>query len=392
MTRKIQVPLFDLKTQYAELKSEIEPALREVIESQHFILGPQVDELEKEIADYCQARHAIGCASGSDALLLALMAYDIGPGDEVICPSYTFFATAGAIARLGARPVFIDIEPTTYNLDIAALEKAIASCTQLKAIIPVHLYGQAVDLDAVIALANKARVPVIEDAAQAIGATDARGIRVGVRGAIGCFSFFPTKNLGGFGDGGIVTTQDETLAQKLKILRVHGMEPKYYHSHLGINSRLDALQATVLRVKLRHLDRWHHARQKNAAFYDRFFLEAGAQDTSTPLAQNSKLALRIPKGTTSPATHIYNQYVIRVPSQKRDALRTALAENGIGTEIYYPVPLHQQECFAYLGYKAGSLPESEAAARETIALPIFPELTQEQLEHVAQNVVAFLHK
>lgn len=392
MTRKIQAPLFDLKTQYAELKAEIEPAMREVIESQHFILGPQVDELEKEIADYCQARYAIGCASGSDALLLALMAYDIGPGDEVICPSYTFFATAGAIARLGARPVFIDIEPTTYNLDIAALEKTIASCTRLKAIIPVHLYGQAVDLDAVLALANKAGVPVIEDAAQAIGATDARGVRVGVRGAIGCFSFFPTKNLGGFGDGGILTTQNEKLAQKLKILRVHGMEPKYYHSHLGINSRLDAIQATVLRVKLRHLDRWHGARQKNAAFYDKFFREAGAKDSGTPLSQNSKIALRIPKGSAVPATHIYNQYVIRVPSEKRDAMRAYLADNGVGTEIYYPVPLHLQECFAYLGYKAGALPESEAAARETIALPIFPELTQEQLEHVAQNVAAFLRQ
>lgn len=389
MAQKIQVPLFDLKAQYAELKNEIQAALQEVIESQHFILGPQVEDLEKEIAEYCRVRFAIGCASGSDALLLALMAHDIGPGDEVICPSYTFFATAGAIARLGARPVFIDIEPTTYNLDLAALEKAIARCPRLKAIIPVHLYGQAVDLDAILDLANAKRVPVIEDAAQAIGATDARGVRVGARGAIGCFSFFPTKNLGGFGDGGILTTQDEALAKKLAILRVHGMQPKYYHSHLGINSRLDALQAAVLRVKLRHLDRWHHARQTNADFYDKFFRAAGAQDSATPLAAPSPIALRIPKPSTPPATHIYNQYVIRVPSEKRDALRAHLAANGIGTEIYYPVPLHLQECFAYLGYKAGDLPESEAAARETIALPIFPELSQAQLEAVATQVVGF---
>ncbi len=390
MAQKIQVPLFDLKLQYAELKDEIQAALQDVIESQHFILGPQVEELENEIAAYCRVPYAIGCASGSDAILLALMAYEIGPGDEVICPSYTFFATAGAIARLGARPIFVDIEPTTYNLDIAALEKAIARCTRLKAILPVHLYGQSVDLDAVLDLANAKQVPVIEDAAQAIGATDARGVRVGARGAIGCFSFFPTKNLGGFGDGGILTTQDETIAKTLKILRVHGMEPKYYHSHLGINSRLDALQAAVLRVKLRHLDRWHHARQDNAAFYDTFFRNAGALDSGTPLAASSPLAMRIPKPCAAPSTHIYNQYVIRVPSEKRDALRAYLAANGIGTEIYYPVPLHLQDCFVYLGYKEGDLPESEAAARETIALPIFPELSKAQREAVATHVVEFL--
>jgi dTDP-4-amino-4,6-dideoxygalactose transaminase len=383
------VPLLDLKIQYAALKEEILAAMDEVLASQHFILGPQVAALEAEVSSYVGARHAVGCASGSDAILLALMALGIGPGDEVICPAYTFFSTAGTIARLGARPIFVDLDPTTYNMDPVLARQAAESCSRLRAFMPVHLYGQAADMDAYLGLSAQFGVPLIEDAAQAIGTRDATGAPVGVRGTIGCFSFFPTKNLGGFGDGGLVTTGDEELAELMRILRVHGGKPKYHHQIIGLNSRLDALQAAVLRVKLAHLDAWHEARRANADHYDRLFHEAGAQTSAAPLAAGG-LPIRTPLRLDPPSTHIYNQYVVRVPASIRDDLRRHLTESGIGTEIYYPIPLHLQSCFSYLGGRPGDLPESEAAALETIALPIFPELTVEQLDHVAKTVIAYV--
>jgi dTDP-4-amino-4,6-dideoxygalactose transaminase len=388
-TVAVNVPLLDLKAQYASMKGEIAAAINEVVESQHFIMGPVIQALEKEIAAYCGAKHAIGCASGSDALLLALMALGVGPGDEVICPSYTFFATGGSIARIGAKPIYADIDPATYNMDPAHVGALARKCKRLKAIMPVHLYGQAADMDAYLDLGREFGVPIIEDAAQAIGTLDAGGALVGSRGTIGCFSFFPSKNLGGFGDGGIMTTNDDRLADLLGILRVHGGKPKYYHKVIGINSRLDALQAAVLRVKLRHLDSWHAGRAKNAAFYDRAFAEAGASTSASSMAE-ADLPVLTPQPASAPARHIYNQYVIRVPAAQRDELRDRLTKAGVGTEIYYPVPLHLQECFAYLGGAKGDLPESEAAANETIALPIYPELTRAQLQHVVNAVVDFL--
>ncbi|MBX3322070.1 MAG: DegT/DnrJ/EryC1/StrS family aminotransferase [Phycisphaeraceae bacterium] len=389
MSQKPTVPLLDLKAQYASLREEIEPVIRQVVEAQWFIMGPEVSTLEKEIAAYCGTKHAIGCASGSDALLLALMALDVGPGDEVLCPSFTFFATGGAVARLGAKPVYVDIDPVTYNMCPKHARAMAKTCTRLKAIMPVHLFGQAVDMDEFLEIGKELNVPIIEDAAQAIGTRDKHGITVGSRGTIGCFSFFPSKNLGGFGDGGIITTNDDELAAKMGILRIHGGQPKYYHSIIGINSRLDALQAAILRIKLRHLESWHAGRQANAAFYDEQFAKAGATTSATPL-NSQGLALRTPAPAPRTARHIYNQYVIRVPGSIRDELRAHLQAEGIGTEIYYPVPLHMQECFAYLGQGEGALPESEAAAAETIALPIYPELTVEQKQHVVQTTAAFV--
>lgn len=389
MSKPIHVPLLDLKSQYQRLREEISAAVNEVMESQYFILGPKVTAFEHSVAAYTGAKHAIGCASGSDAILLALMAIDIQPGDEIICPAYTFFATGGSIARLGAVPVYADIDPVTYNLDPGHVRETAKRCTRLKAIMPVHLYGQACDMDAFLALGRELNVPIIEDAAQAIGTLDETGAQVGTRGLIGCFSFFPSKNLGGFGDGGIITTNDDTLAESLSILRVHGGKPKYYHKVIGINSRLDAIQAVVLDIKLRSLDQWHAGRQRNAGFYDRAFAAAGATTTATPLAAGG-FPLRTPMPAGAPARHIYNQYCIRVPADIRDDLRQHLQDHHIGTEIYYPVPLHLQECFAYLGGRAGDLPESEAAARETIALPIYPELSEEQLAHVANTIIAFI--
>jgi dTDP-4-amino-4,6-dideoxygalactose transaminase len=386
---KPRVPLLDLRAQYASIRDEVDAAIRGVVESQAFILGPEVDALEREIAAYCRARFAVGCASGSDALLLALVALGVEPGDEVICPAYTFFATGGAIARLGAVPVFADIEPFSYNLDPEAARAAARRCKRLKALMPVHLFGQSADLAAFESLGRELGVPVIEDAAQAIGTCDAQGQRIGARGAIACFSFFPSKNLGAFGDGGIVTTDDEALAHRMRILRVHGSEPKYYHHVIGFNSRLDALQAAIVRVKLRHLDGWTKRRQENAAFYDDAFLRAGATRSGRG-AFPATLPLRIPACSPAPAVHIYNQYVIRVPAERRDPLRQHLAAEGIGTEIYYPVGLHLQKCFTYLGYAPGSLPETESAANETIAIPIYPELTPPQLEHVVGTIVTFL--
>ncbi|GAB4385705.1 MAG: DegT/DnrJ/EryC1/StrS family aminotransferase [Phycisphaerales bacterium] len=392
MSQNITVPLLDLKAQYAGIRHEIEPVIRKVIEDQWFIMGPEVAGLEEEVAAYLGVRHAVGCASGSDALLLAAMALGIGPGDEVICPAYTFFATAGSLARLGIRPVFADIDPVSYNMDPAHVRTLASGCRRLKAIMPVHLFGQAADMDAYLALGEEFGVPVIEDAAQAIGTKDATGTMVGTRGVMGCFSFFPSKNLGGFGDGGMVTTNDDELAHKLRLLRNHGAEPKYYHAMVGLNSRLDALQATVLRVKLRHLESWHAARAANAAFYDRRFAAAGAKSSTVPL-NGDGLALRTPAPASPPARHIYNQYVVRVPAEIRDDARKHLQAAGIGTEIYYPVPLNMQECFAYLGQNSpDDLPESQRAAGETIALPIYPELTEEQKQHVVDTLVSFVRR
>jgi dTDP-4-amino-4,6-dideoxygalactose transaminase len=389
MADPITVPLLDLKAQHATIRDEVMKAIEKVIEDQWFIMGPEVKGLEEEIAAYCSTRFAVGCASGTDAILLALMALDVGPGDEVICPSYTFFATGGSIHRLGAKPVFVDIDPTTYNMDPAAVEAAAARCTRLKAIMPVHLYGQAVDMDAYLCIGKTLGVPIVEDAAQAIGTEDAGGKRAGSRGRIGCFSFFPSKNLGTFGDGGICTTDDADLAERLSILRLHGGKPKYYHRVVGLNSRLDALHAAVLRVKLPHLDGWTAGRQANAAWYDKAFAAAGAQTSAVPLAEGG-FPLRTPHPADAPARHIYNQYVIRVPADMRDGLREELTSRKVGTEIYYPVPLHLQECFAHLGHSTGDLPHSELAAGETLALPIYPELTEAQREHVVATVIAFV--
>lgn len=369
----MNVPLLDLKEQNDKLRPEIEAALARVLDTNSFILGGEVAELEKELAAYCGTKYAIGCASGSDAILLALMAFDIGAGDEVITTPYSFFATASAITRLGATPVFVDIDPVTYNLDISMLESAITERT--KAIQPVHLYGQCADMTELGAMASKHGVPVVEDAAQAIGAAE-NGTLAGAMGAIGCFSFYPSKNLGGMGDGGFVTTNDGVLAKKLLALRVHGSEVKYYHKYVGLNSRLDGFQGAVLRVKLPHLDAWTNARRENAARYRRLFTDAGLTE---------QVGLPSERDGTK---HIYNQYIVRVPN-RRDDLRVRLTEQGIGTDIYYPVPLHLQECFSYLGYKSGDMPESERAAAETLALPIYPELRAEQQEYVVNEIANF---
>ncbi len=385
----VRVPLLDLRPQYAGLREEIAEAIQGVLDSQQFVLGPEVEALEAEVAAYSGAAHGVGCASGSDALLLPLMALGVGPGDQVVVPTYTFFSTAGSVYRLGAEPVFADIEPRTYNATPETLARAAERCTRLKAIMPVHLYGQAADVDGIAALGASLGVPVYEDAAQAIGAEDARGRRVGGAGQTACFSFFPTKNLGSFGEGGMVTTDDPDLARELRQLRVHGMEPKYYHAKVGLNARLHALQAAVLRVKLRHLEPWQEARRRNASHYDELFRNAGARTSAVPLAEGG-LPLRVPAIPEEPVRHVFNQYVVRVPAERRDALRAHLTEHRIGSEIYYPVPLHLQECFRELGGKPGDLPESEAAARETLALPIFPELEKRQREHVAATIVDFL--
>lgn len=391
MSEPITVPLLDLKAQFAPMRAEILAAMAKVADDQWFIMGPEVKGLEEEIATYCRAKRAIGCASGTDALLLALMAIGVRPGDEIICPSYTFFATGGSISRLGCRPVFVDIDPVTYNMDPAAVREAAKRCTRLRAIMPVHLFGQSVDMKAYDALGKALGVPIIEDAAQAIGAEDPNGIRAGSLGLVGCFSFFPSKNLGGFGDGGICTTSDDRVADYLDIARVHGGKPKYYHRFVGVNSRLDALQAAVIRIKLRSLDGWTAGRQRNASFYSDAFRRAGALPTGTPWSEG-ELPLRFPAPAAPGARHVWNQYCIRVPAEIRDALRQELTDRKIGTEIYYPVPLHLQECFADLGYRPGSLPETEAAAHESLALPIFTELTDAQKTHVAHTVIEFCRR
>jgi dTDP-4-amino-4,6-dideoxygalactose transaminase len=365
----MHVPLLDLKAQYKTIKPEIDAAIAEVLESQHFILGPKVEQCEKAVAAYSNCSQGVGVTSGSDALLICLMAENIGPGDEVITTPYTFFATAGAIARVGAVPVFVDIDPKTYNIDASAVGAKVTKRT--RAIIPVHLYGQMCDMDAIMNVAKEHGLVVIEDAAQAIGA-EYKGRRAGSIGEYGCFSFFPSKNLGGAGDGGMVVTNDATRAEKLKILRGHGSKPKYYHKVIGGNFRLDAIQAAIVNTKLAHLDSWTAARQRNAAQYDSLFKEAG-------------LPVQLPAVTAN--RHIFNQYVIRVSG--RDQLQSYLQKNGVGTEVYYPVPMHLQECFAYLGCKRGDFPESEGAASETLALPIHPELTSEQARYVVDCVRGF---
>lgn len=369
----MNVPLLDLKEQNNLLRPEIEAALGRVLDTNAFILGGEVAALEKELADYCQTKHAIGCASGSDALLLALMALDVQPGDEVITTPYSFFATVSSITRLGAVPVFVDIEPDTYNIDPAKIEEKISERT--KAIEPVHLYGQCADMDAINAVCKKHNVAVVEDAAQAIGAEE-NGVRAGAMSEIGCFSFYPSKNLGGMGDGGFMTTNDDAIASKLNALRNHGSEERYYHTWVGVNSRLDGFQGAILRVKLPHLDTWTERRRANADLYRELFTDAGlAEEIGLPIEREN-------------CRHIYNQFVIRVQN-RRDDLRSFLTGQGIGTDIYYPVPLHLQECFAYLGYREGDLPESERAARETLALPIYPELGREQQEYVVDKIAEF---
>jgi dTDP-4-amino-4,6-dideoxygalactose transaminase len=369
----MQVPLLDLKAQYATIKAEVEAAISEVMASQQFILGPKVVACESAIAKYSACAHGIGVSSGSDALLVCMMAENIGPGDEVITTPYTFFATAGAIARLGATPVFVDIDPTTYNLNCSQIAPKITSRT--RAIIPVHLYGQMADMDAVMKLATEHQLVVIEDAAQAIGA-EYKGRRAGSIGNYGCISFFPSKNLGAAGDGGMVVTNDAERAEKVRVLRGHGSKPKYYHKFVGGNFRLDAIQAAVVSAKLPHLDAWTAGRQRNAKLYNQLFEEAGLANSLAGL----------PAITTD--RHIFNQYVIRV--SRRNELQAFLQSKGVGTEIYYPVPLHLQECFAYLRHKPGSFPESEQAASETLALPIQPELTEAQLQYVVDCVREFV--
>jgi dTDP-4-amino-4,6-dideoxygalactose transaminase len=371
----MKVPLLDLKEQNHALRPEIESAIGKILDSNGFILGGEVVELEKELAAYCQTKYAIGCASGTDALILALMAYDIGQGDEVITTPYSFFASTSSITRLGATPVFVDIEPHTYNINVNQIEEKITERT--KAIMPVHLFGQCAEIRRIHEIAYRHKIPVIEDAAQAIGAEES-GMRAGSIGEIGCFSFYPSKNLGGMGDAGFLTTNDEELAKKLFALRVHGSFERYYHKWVGLNSRLDAMQAAILRVKLPHLDSWSDKRKENADLYRSLLFDAGV--TEQVILPLERADIR----------HIYNQYVVRVTDGKRDALKQFLAENEIGTDIYYPVPLHLQECFEYLGYKKGDFPESERAARETLAIPIYPELTDAQQMFVAEKIVEFI--
>ena len=371
---QVAVPLLDLQLHHAPLRDEIIAALAAVYDSGQFVLGPDCQRLEEQMAAYCQTRHAIGCASGSDALLLALMAYDVGRDEEVIMPSYTFFATASAAWRLGAKPVFVDILPDTYNIDPSLIEAAITPRT--KAILPVHLYGQSARMDSILQVATAHGVPVIEDAAQAVGA-ELAGKRAGSMGQIGCFSFYPTKNLGACGDAGMLTTNCDELADSLRQLRVHGEQTRYHHDRVGINSRLDSLQAATLNAKMPHLDRWTSMREANAWRYTQLFDSCGLADT-----------IGLPS-VAADRRHVWNQYVIRVPGESRDALREFLASHQIGTQVYYPVPLHLQKCFAPLGYSPGDLPVSEQAARETVALPIYPELTAEQQRTAVARVAEF---
>jgi dTDP-4-amino-4,6-dideoxygalactose transaminase len=389
MSEAVRVPLLDLVAQYREIQDEIDAAVKRVIESQRFILGPEVQALEEEIAEYCGVRHAIGCASGSDAILLSLLALDLAPADQVIVPTYTFFATAGSVVRAGAVPVFADVDPETYGLTPETIRAAAKRSTNLKAIIAVHLFGQVTPMEGILTCARELGVPVIEDAAQAIGARDAAGHAAGATGVAGCLSFFPSKNLGGFGDGGMIISNDDTLADRVRILGVHGSRPKYYHALVGINSRLDALQAAVLRVKLPRLPAWSRARAANArAYQDRFSKEGAGLGVGS--FSDLELPLRVPKEVESPAVHIFNQYVVRVPAERRDGLRAFLGERGIGSEVYYPIPLHQQECFSHLSPADQRLPVADLAARETLALPVFPELSTLQIETVVETVAEFL--
>jgi len=387
----MKVPLLDLKPQYHSLKKELDDAILRVAESQYFILGPEVENMEKEFCQYLGCKHAIGVSSGTDALLLALMAIDIQPGDEVIVPTYSFFATAGVVSRLNATPVFTDIDPVTFNIDPEDIKKKITSKT--KAIIPVHLYGQSADLQPIMKIAKEKNIFVIEDAAQAIGTEYKDGKCVGTISDIGCFSFFPSKNLGGYGDGGLVTTNNDDLAYMLRIKRVHGGEQKYYHKVIGGNFRIDALQAAVLRVKLPHLDKWSEKRRANADYYNELFMKAGLSEEPGKANFDDKNEVLLPKAVYRDLKglknyHIYNQYVIR--TQRRDELKKHLTENEIGNEIYYPVPFHLQDCFANLNYKKGDFPEAESACNTSLALPVYPELAKEQQEFVVQKIKEFI--
>jgi dTDP-4-amino-4,6-dideoxygalactose transaminase len=369
------VPLIDLVAQHREIESEVAAAVSRVFSEQRFILGDEVAELECDLAEYCDSREAIGCASGTDALLLALMALDIGPGDEVITSPYTFFATGSSIYRLGASPVFCDIDPVSFNLDPQAVEAAVTSRT--RAILPVHIFGQCAEMEPLWRIAGQAGLPIVEDACQAIGA-EYQNRRAGVLGTMGCFSFFPTKNLGGAGDGGLITTDDSTLAARIRRLRVHGEAGQYDHVEVGLNSRLDALQAAVLRVKLRHLDQWTAARQRNARRYELLFEDYGLLDSVVlPVTQHDR-------------RHVYNQYCVRIAGGERDKVLAGLRARQIGCNVYYPKPLHLQTCFADLGYQPGSLPLAEQAARESLALPIYPELTDEHQERVVRGIAEAL--
>jgi dTDP-4-amino-4,6-dideoxygalactose transaminase len=363
----MKVKLLDLQEQYLSIRGEVRRVLDEVCDAQDFILGPRVEKFEQNLAQYCGTRHAIGVSSGTDALLCSLMAMEIGPGDEVICPAFTFFATAGSIARLGARPVFADIDPATFNIAPEEIKRKLTRNT--KAIMPVHLFGQLADMEAINDIAAANGLKVVEDAAQAIGAKR-NGKPACAHGFAGCLSFYPTKNLGGFGDGGAICTNDDAFAERCRLLRVHGSGTKtYHHQFIGGMFRLGAIQGAVLDIKLRHLDTWHEARRRNAAIYDR-------------MLRGSKVVTpKIDKGNWS----IYNQYVVRV--QERDAVKARLAEAGVGSAVYYPVPLHLQECFAYLGHKAGDFPESERACGEVLALPVYPELKEAEVRYVAEAVL-----
>jgi dTDP-4-amino-4,6-dideoxygalactose transaminase len=367
----IEVPLLDLKAQYATIRSEVRAAIDRVCESQHFIMGPEVAAFEHAIAEFCGTRFAIGVSSGTDALLAALMAIGVGPGDEVITTPYSFFATAGVIVRLGARPVFVDIDPRTYNLAPSAVSARMTSRT--KAVMPVHLFGRCVDLEPMLKAYAERAPYVVEDAAQAIGARDSAGRQAGTIGHIGCFSFFPSKNLGAFGDAGMVVTDDADLADRLRVLRVHGSQPKYYHRTVGGNFRLDALQAAILQVKLPYLTSWTEARRRHAGRYRQLCEEMQVLEW-----------VSLPEDTPG---HIYNQFVVRCP--ERDCLRAFLGEHGVETEVYYPLPLHLQECFSHLGYQVGDFPHAEAAALESLALPVYPELTEDQQRYVMAQIGAF---
>lgn len=374
------IPLLDLKAQHETLREDIYRAVHAVIESQSFILGPEVEALETEIARSLGVEHAIGCASGTDALILSLAALGVGAGDEVVTTPFSFFATASCAVRVSARPVFVDILPGTFNLDPAAVDAAITART--RAILPVHLFGQCAAMDPLLDVADRHGIPVIEDACQALSAsyrTTRKETRAaaGAMGALGCFSFFPSKNLGGFGDGGLVATSSDSLAKALRILRVHGESKRYHHDVVGWNSRLDALQAAVLRVKLRHLDEWSAARARNADLYDRSFLESGLVERGV---------VRLPERDPN-AAHIFNQYTVRV--KDRDRLSSHLTARSIGWAVYYPVPLHLQECFRYLGYREGAFPEAERASREVLSLPVYPELARGRIEQVVDAVAEF---
>jgi dTDP-4-amino-4,6-dideoxygalactose transaminase len=410
----MKVPLLDLKAQYQSIRDEIKEAVDEVLESQYFILGPKVEALEEAVAPYCGCQCAVGVSSGTDGLLIALMAAGIGSGHGVITTPFTFFATGGSIVRAGSRPFFVDIDPLTYNVDPMAIKAFIeAGCrfesssgrlvheetgVSIRAIMPVHLYGQCADMDGILEIANEYGLVVVEDGAQAIGAEYPSShsevpMRAGSMGQFGCFSFFPSKNLGGFGDGGMVTTNDTEIADRLKTLRVHGSKPKYYHHLVGGNFRLDALQAAVLLVKLRYLDDWTAKRRQNASYYNSLFQQSGLVEKGfivpprSVWESGSEIIPQSEIHNPQLIGHIYNQYVIR--AKERDELRAYLTEKNIGTEIYYPLALHQQQCFVELGYKAGDFPESEKAAAETLALPVYPELDQAQMDYVVEKISSF---